>query len=244
MSARDNEFGQPIGEPVPDWTPRAMPADVVLQGRFCRVETLDPERHAADLHDAYRQAPDDRDWTYMHTNAFPDAAAFRRYADRIAHHADPKHYVVVDNHLGKPVGDFALMRINPNHGVIEVGHVAFSPLLKRTPASTEAQFLLMQYVFDTLRYRRYEWKCDSLNAASRQTAARLGFRFEGIFRQAIVYKDRSRDTAWFSIIDQEWPAVKAAFLAWLSDDNFDDQGRQLRKLTELRINKPQAALPL
>lgn len=141
---------------------------------------------------------------------------------------------MVDRTTGKAVGTLALMRIDPTHGVIEVGNVMLSPLLQQTPASTEAQFLLMAYVFDTLGYRRYEWKCDSLNAPSRRTAARLGFQFEGIFRQAVVYKGRNRDTAWFSVIDTEWPLLRQAFEAWLSDDNQDAQGRQRRSLTQVR----------
>ncbi|ONQ53145.1 GNAT family N-acetyltransferase, partial [Burkholderia cenocepacia] len=133
-------------------------------------------------------------------------------------------YTVIDRATGRAVGTLALMRIDPANGVIEVGSVTFSPLLKRTPVSTEAQFLLMKYAFDTLGYRRYEWKCDDLNAPSRKAAARLGFRYEGTFRQAIVYRGRNRDTAWFSIIDGEWPDVRAAFEAWLAPENFDAEG--------------------
>ena len=126
------------------------------------------------------------------------------------------------------------MRMDPTNGVIEVGFVTFSPLLKRTPISTEAQYLLMAHVFDELGYRRYEWKCDSLNAPSRAAAERLGFKFEGIFRQATVYKGRNRDTAWFSILDTEWPAQKQAFQAWLAAENFDEQGQQRKSLGDLR----------
>lgn len=129
------------------------------------------------------------------------------------------------------------MRITPDHGVVEVGAVTFSPLLQRTPLSTEAQFLLMKHVFDDLGYRRYEWKCDTLNAPSRQAALRLGFEFEGIFRQAVVYKGRSRDTAWFSIIDADWPQLRAVFEQWLLPDNFDAQGRQRVSLAALRAGQ-------
>lgn len=141
---------------------------------------------------------------------------------------------MIDRASGHAVGTLALMRQDPAHGVIEVGHVTFSPKLKQTPLSTEAQYLLMAHVFEQLGYRRYEWKCDSLNAPSRRAAERLGFRFEGIFRQAIVYKERSRDTAWFSIIDSEWPKLREAFEAWLAPENFDAEGRQRRSLVELR----------
>lgn len=234
MAARTNEYGQPVGAEMHGWQPRERPGRVTLEGRFSRVEPVDVERHAADLFDAYSAAADGRDWTYLFAEPFADFAAFRAYLAKIAASSDPFHYAVIDRASGKAVGTFALMRMEPAHGVIEVGSVAFSPLLKRTPVSTEAQFLLMRYVFDDLGYRRYEWKCDSLNAPSRKTALRLGFEFEGIFRQAIVYKGRSRDTAWFAIIDRDWPRVKAAFETWLAPANFDAEGRQRASLAALR----------
>ena len=234
METRHNEYGQAIGKALPDWSRRPAPGDVTLRGRFCRLEPLDAERHAAALFDAYDTAADGRDWTYMVAGPFENAADYRRYAEGAAGSTDPKHYAVIDLALGKPVGTLSLMRVDPANGAIEVGNVAFSPLLKQQPASTEAQFLLMQYVFEELGYRRYEWKCDSHNAPSRKAAQRLGFRFEGIFRQAVVYKQRSRDTAWFAIIDTEWPAQKAAFAAWLAPDNFDAEGRQRKGLGECK----------
>ncbi|MEX3947785.1 GNAT family N-acetyltransferase [Paraburkholderia sp. EG287B] len=234
MSARLNEFQQPIGDPVTGWQPRERPARVTIEGQFCRIEPIDLDRHAADLFEAYGTAADGRDWTYLFAEPFTDFAAFREYLAKAAASSDPFHYAVIDRASGKAVGTFALMRIEPVHGVIEVGSVTFSPRLKQTPLSTEAQYLLMRYVFDDLGYRRYEWKCDSLNAPSRKTALRLGFQFEGIFRQAIVYKGRNRDTAWFAIIDQDWPLVKAAFEEWLSNENFDAQGRQRASLASLR----------
>ena len=234
MDQNYNQYGQAIGEALVNWSARSLPGDVTLEGAFCRLEPLDVARHASDLYGAYRSAPDGRDWTYMFVGPFKDEGEYRQYAEKAARSTDPKHYAVIDNVLGKAVGTLALMRVDPGNGAIEVGNVAFSPLLKQKPASTEAQFLLMQYVFDVLQYRRYEWKCDSLNAPSRKAADRLGFRFEGVFRQAVIYKGRSRDTAWFSIIDKEWPLLKATFLAWLSADNFDNDGKQLRTLTEIR----------
>ena len=234
MSTLINEYGQPIGSPVPGWTPRPLPTKETLEGTFCRLERLNAARHADDLCEAYRAAPDDRDWTYLSVGPFKEIEAYRRYAEAAERSADPRHYAVIDKRTGKAVGTLALMRIDPNPGVIEVGFVTFSPLLKRTPISTEAQFLLMAYAFDELGYRRYEWKCDSLNAPSRAAAERLGFTFEGVFRQASVYRGRTRDTAWFSILDKEWPVCKQAFLAWLSADNFDAQGRQRASLSELR----------
>lgn len=229
-----NQFGQPIGDPMPGWSPRPAPADVTLQGRFCRLEPLDAERHAEDLFAAYSTAHDDRDFTYLFAGPYRDAGEHRSFAESAARSADPKPYAVVDTAQGKAVGTLSLMRIDPKNGVIEVGGVTFSRLLSRKPASTEAQFLLMQYAFDGLGYRRYEWKCDSLNAPSRTTALRLGFHFEGIFRQAIVYKGRSRDTAWYSVIDKEWPLLKQAFLAWLAPGNFDADGQQVRSLSAIR----------
>lgn len=241
MNVRNNEYGQPIGETVPGWTPRPLPGEVILEGRFCRLEPLDSARHADQLYAAYRTAADDRDWTYLFSGPFACAEDYRLHAEKAQRSTDPRHYAVVDRATGKAVGTLALMRIDAVNGVIEVGAVTFSPLLARTRLSTEAQFLLMAYVFDELRYRRYEWKCDSLNAPSRAAAERLGFRFEGIFRQAVIYKGRSRDTAWYSVIDSEWPRLAQAFRAWLSPANFDADGRQRESLADLRRRLPQAA---
>lgn len=232
MSTRTNEFGQSIGPAMPEWTPRAQPTGITLKGRFCRLEPIDAAQHAADLFAAYRIAP--QGWTYMVAGPFEREEDYCAYAETIAKSSDPRHFAVIDLKTGKAVGTLSLMRIDPNNGVIEVGNVMFSPLLQQTPISTEAQFLLMAYAFDELGYRRYEWKCDALNAPSRTTADRLGFTFEGIFRQALVYKGRGRDTAWFSIIDSEWPKVKSAFQAWLAPQNFDADGRQKQSLKALR----------
>ena len=229
-----NPYQQAIGEPLPDWSPRALPARTPIRGRYCRLEPLDPQRHADDLYAAYRQAPDDRDWTYLPVGPFSSAADYRAHAERAAASTDFLHYAVIDLKTERAVGTLALMRMDPANGVIEVGFVVFSPLLQRTPISTEAQYLLMQYVFDGLGYRRFEWKCDNLNTPSLRAAERLGFRFEGIFLQATVYKGRNRDTAWFSIIDREWPALRAGFEQWLAPGNFDAQGRQRRSLAQIR----------
>ncbi|MFC0399915.1 GNAT family N-acetyltransferase [Paraburkholderia rhizosphaerae] len=233
MQQRTNEFGQPIGAPVPDWHGAKMPDDTPLTGRYCRLERLNVERHADELYDAYGRASDARDWTYLSVGPFDSLDAYRAHVSRIAGLADPCHYAVIDLATGKAVGTLALMRIDATHGVIEVGFVTYSPLLQKTRAGTEAIFLLIQHAFDTLGYRRFEWKCDSLNAPSRAAALRYGFTFEGIFRQAIVYRARNRDTAWFSIIDSEWPAIRPAFNTWLEPSNFDAQGAQVRKLAEL-----------
>ena len=230
MSERHNEYGQPIGFEIADWKPRPPPPRTAMTGRWCRVEPVNVERDARALYDAYRGAPDGRDWTYLFVGPFDDFDAYREHLQRMAQTSDPLHHTIVDLATGKAVGTAALMRIDPAHGVIEVGHIAYSPLLKQTPAGTEAMFLLMRRVFDELGYRRYEWKCDSLNAPSRAAALRYGFQFEGIFRQAIVYKNRNRDTAWFSMLDREWPAVRHGFEQWLEPGNFAANGRQRRRL--------------
>ena len=233
-----NAFGQPIGEPLPGWTPRPRPSATALPGRFCSLEKLDASRHADALFAAYQRAPDGRDWTYLFWDRPETREDYRAFAERHAATTDPYHFAIIDAATGQPTGTISLMRIEPVHGVIEVGHVIYSPLLQRTRAGTEAHFLLMRHAFEDLGYRRYEWKCDTLNAPSRATALRLGFRFEGIFRQAFIYKGRTRDTAWYSIIDREWPVVKAAFEAWLEPANFDADGRQRRTLADLRPTPP------
>jgi len=225
-----NEHHQPVGHALPEWTPRARPAHDVIEGRYCRLEPLNAAAHAEDLFSGYCQQTDGSDWTYLPVGPFADLDSYRSHLQHAAASQDPQHWAVIDLRTQRAVGTLALMRMDPANGVIEVGHVTFSPLMKRTPLSTEAQYLLMRRVFDELGYRRYEWKCDALNEPSRKAAARLGFSFEGIFRQALVYKGRNRDTAWFSIIDSEWPALRAAFERWLATDNFDAAGQQLTAL--------------
>jgi len=233
VSVRLNEYQQPVGEPLPDWTPRSYPERVTLQGRFCRLEPLESLRHGDELLTAWRKAEDGRDWTYLFSGPFTDEG-FRAYLAQAEASRDPLHFAVIDRQSGQAVGTLALMRIEPAHGVLEVGHVTFSPALKRTAAATESHFLLMRYVFEQLGYRRYEWKCDSLHVLSRRAAERLGFSYEGLFRQAIVYKGRTRDTAWFSIIDSEWPTLRQAFVRWLAESNFDEHGTQRQSLSVLR----------
>ncbi|HEX7934030.1 MAG TPA: GNAT family protein [Paraburkholderia sp.] len=233
MEPRRNAFDQPIGAPLSGWRGAQPPARVQLAGRYCRLEPASVEAHAADLFDAYHSAADARDWTYLAVGPFETADAYREHLARMAASADPLHYTAIDLASGKAVGTLSLMRIDAANGVIEVGHVTFSPRLKRTRVATEALFLLMKYVFDALGYRRFEWKCDSLNEPSRAAALRYGFTFEGIFRQAIVYRQRNRDTAWFSIIDSEWPALRSSFTRWLDDANFDAQGQQVERLADL-----------
>ena len=229
-----NAHGQPIGPALKTWSERRRPERTAIDGRYCRVEPVALERHAAELFASYGRAPDDRDWTYLFSEQPTNIGLFREYLASLQASDDPLHYAIVDGESHTAVGTAALMRIEPLHGVIEVGSIAYSPLLKNTRAGTEAMYLLMRHVFDELGYRRYEWKCDSLNAPSCAAAKRYGFRFEGIFRNAIVYKQRSRDTAWFSIIDEEWPRLRAAFQMWLEPHNFDAAGRQRRALAGCR----------
>jgi RimJ/RimL family protein N-acetyltransferase len=204
-----------------------------MSGRYCRVEPVDVARDADALYAAYHRTPDGRDWTYMSSGPFTDFADFHRYLTRAAASGDPLHHAIIDRATGNAAGTAALMRVDRTHGTIEIGHVAYSPLLQRTAAGTEAMFLLLKRAFDELGYRRCEWKCDALNAPSRAAAERYGFRFEGVFRQAIVYKNRNRDTAWFSITDAEWPDIRHGFEQWLAPENFDATGRQLAHLGEL-----------
>jgi RimJ/RimL family protein N-acetyltransferase len=228
-----NAFQQPIGASMPNWTAREEPPHVPLSGHFCRIEPVDVEQHADDLHSAYSTALDERDWTYMSGGPFANAASFRSYLTKVAASRDPLHYTIIDLATNEPVGMFALMRIDRGNGVIEIGHVVYSPLIKRTTAATEAIFLLLRHVFDDLGYRRCEWKCDDLNAPSRAAALRYGFKYEGTFRQAVVYKGRSRDTAWFAMIDRDWPGIRTGFERWLAPENFNAAGAQHTALANL-----------
>jgi RimJ/RimL family protein N-acetyltransferase len=225
-----NDLGQPIGEPVPGWAPRPSPGRTSLHGRFCRLEPLQAARHAEGLHEANRADTQARMWTYLSYGPFTAIEEYWNWVEQAAASEDPLFQAVIDQRTDAPAGVAAFLRIEPAVGVIEVGHIAFAPALQRTPAASEAMYLLMRRVFDELGYRRYEWKCDALNSASRSAAERLGFRFEGVFRQATIYKGRNRDTAWYSITDQEWPARKQAFEAWLDPANFDAHGRQKTRL--------------
>jgi len=227
-----NELGQPIGEPLPKGlTPPMRPIRATMQGRLVRLEPL-VVAHAEDLHEANTRGADGRNWTYLPYGPFDNATSYAGWVGEVTRDADPMFYAIIDKDSGKPVGVASLMRIAPASGSIEVGHINFSPLLQRAPGATEAMYLMMKWAFEA-GYRRYEWKCDSLNAPSRRAAQRLGLSYEGIFRQATVYKGRNRDTAWYAAIDSEWPALKAAFETWLDPKNFDSEGRQKKSLGEL-----------
>jgi RimJ/RimL family protein N-acetyltransferase len=196
------------------------------------LEPLQPRVHAADLYRAYIQDHEHRVWTYLPYGPFDTFEDYRSWLEADCSGEDPLFHVVIDLKTSQASGVASYLNIKPAVGVIEVGHINFAPQLQRTPAASEAMFLMMRRAFDELGYRRYEWKCDALNAASRRAAERLGFRFEGIFRQATIYKGRNRDTAWYAIIDPQWPALKKAFEGWLEAANFDAQGRQRRRLAD------------
>jgi RimJ/RimL family protein N-acetyltransferase len=226
--------GQPVGLPVGSTAAAPRPGPVTLKGRYGRLEKLTPD-HAADLWKVF--AGQDQVWTYIagdgpFTNfeEFSPAIARRAAAD------DPYAYAIIDP-ADRAIGYVTLLRIVPEHRVIEVGHVLYSPTLQRTPLGTETQYLLARYIFETLGYRRYEWKCDALNAPSRRAALRYGFIYEGTFRQYMIAKGRNRDNSWYSMLDSEWPRRKANFERWLAPENFDGEGRQKVSLTALNGEK-------
>lgn len=225
-----------LGEVVTGWSAAERPAGAVLEGGVVRLEPMDPDAHAADLHRAF--SGHEALWDYMPYGPFTSAAGYHRWAKDTATGADPYFYVLRDKATGHCGGVASYLRITPEQGSIEVGHICLAPELQRGLAATEAMFLMMDWAF-SVGYRRYEWKCNALNMPSRRAAQRLGFSFEGIFRQHLVVKGRNRDTAWFSVIDQEWPALREAYLAWLSPANFDAKGRQRERLSDLtRLVRP------
>jgi RimJ/RimL family protein N-acetyltransferase len=228
-----NHLGQPIGSAVPGWTPPPHPPREPMVGRYCRVEPLDPDRHAADLFAANSVDAEHRMWTYLRYGPFDSLEQYQLWMRTFCLANDPLFFAIIDAKSHRAVGVASFLRIDPGDGFIEVGHLAFSPRLQRTPAATESMFLMMKRAFE-IGYRRYEWRCDALNAPSRAAAQRLGFSYEGVFRQAGVYKGRSRDTAWFAAIDREWPALRLAFERWLDPANFDAQGHQRTRLADLR----------
>ncbi len=224
---RLNEHGQPVGEPVPGWSRREDIGPVELQGRWSQVVPLSTT-HVDALYDVLVAEASDSLWTYNPAGPFTNREGFSAYVDA-ALTAPATQAMTVCDADGTPLGVASFMRVEPGHGSAEVGAIVYSPRLQRTTAATEAMYLMARHVFVDLGYRRYEWKCDSLNEPSRRAAARLGFRYEGRFRNALVYKGRNRDTDWFSITDEEWPVVGAALEAWLDPGNVtaDSQRRSL-----------------
>jgi RimJ/RimL family protein N-acetyltransferase len=228
---RHNEWGQPIGPELPGFNPPEPPPRSLLSGVYVELAPIDPERHGAELYAAHAGLPGSH-WTYLPYGPFESGAGYRRWLEQYCLRDDPQFFTLVDKPSGKLAGLAAYLRIQRESACIEVGHLSFTPLLARRPGATEAMTLMMRRAFE-LGYRRYEWKCDALNAPSRAAAVRLGFHFEGIFRQATLYKGRSRDTAWYSVIDREWPEVERAHRTWLAPENFDASGVQRSRLSDL-----------
>ena len=228
-----NEFNQPVGKLVANWEPSKRPTMQKICGEYCVLEPINISKHANKLFENLLLKNNGESWTYLPYGPFHDYGAFINWLNTIGNDNDTLMYAIIDTKTTFPVGIAAYLRINPEHGSIEVGHLHYSKLLKKSPAATEAMFLMMSNAFDNFNYRRYEWKCNALNQASCNAALRLGFKFEGIFRQCNVYKNRNRDTAWYSIIDSEWPIVKNKFKKWLNQNNFDAHGHQITRFQDI-----------
>jgi RimJ/RimL family protein N-acetyltransferase len=231
-------FDHPVGTerigPELGWRPARVPERIALEGRYVRVRPLEASADAESLYgESHPPAGDPGLWDYLPDGPYPDVAVYRDDLAADERSADPLFYSLVPLSDERPAGVASYLRITPEHGVIEIGHIWFGASLRQTTAATEAIYLLAAYAFEELGYRRLEWKCNALNQGSRRAAERFGFRFEGVFRQHMVVKGRTRDTAWYAITDQEWPAIREAFTTWLSPGNFDESGRQRRRLGEL-----------
>lgn len=227
---RYNTFNQPIGDEIESFKEPNMPSIDMIEGKYSKLEHLN-ESHIDQLFALLCSPENDANWTYLPHEPIHDKASFTLLIEERIISKDPYFFAIVDKETHQALGIMSLLRINPKASTIEVGHIHYSSLLKRTRIATEVQYLLAQYVFETLKYRRYEWKCDSYNAPSKHAAERLGFKYEGTFRQALVYKGRNRDTNWFSIIDKEWPSIKKHYEEWLDESNFNQDGTQINKLS-------------
>jgi RimJ/RimL family protein N-acetyltransferase len=224
---------QPIGPEVSTRMAQ-VPTGVILEGRFIRLEPLNPDLHADALFQATSGADNIPLWQYLFDGPFEDRLVFHDYIAKKASSRDPRFYALICKQTGTAVGHAAYMRIEPAHRVLEVGSILFSRGLQKTPAATECMYLMARHAFETLGYRRYEWKCNALNEGSRRAAIRLGFQFEGVFRQHMIIKGRNRDTAWYSMLDKDWPLCKRAFERWLHPSNFNSDGRQILSLSSFR----------
>ncbi len=232
MSFSDTEESLPLGVPV-DSSPAERPQRVTLEGRFVSIAPLDPEVHAESLYGSSHGSDQQQLWRYMSDGPFPDRGDFDSQLRMKASSEDPLFFAILEKPSGIAVGYASYLRIKPVHRCIEVGNILYTPALQQTTGATEAMYLMARYVFEDLGYRRYEWKCNALNAPSRRAALRFGFKFEGIFEQHMIIKGRNRDTAWFSMLDLDWPARRSNFERWLSPSNFDAAGRQKLALSSL-----------
>ncbi len=228
-----NENGQPIGAPVDNWSERPLPPFTTLEGFFSRLEVLDSEKHARDLFEANSLDTRGKIWGYLPYGPYQSFDTYSDWVKTVAGKPDPMFYAIIDKVSNKALGVASYMRVNPLAGSIEVGHINYSPALQKSIIATEAMYLMMRRTFSELGYRRYEWKCNDLNEGSKSAAERLGFTYEGTFRQSAVVKGRNRGTAWFSMLDSEWPAIDDAFKSWLSPTNFDENGEQKASLSKL-----------
>jgi RimJ/RimL family protein N-acetyltransferase len=232
MQSLPTQNSTPVG-PTVDASPAARPQRIPLLGSFVSLVPLDPEAHAKTLYEGSHGPGTDPLWAYLFDGPYSDLAAFKENLVQKALTDDPLCFAIVDNPSVHAVGLASYMAIHPLNRTIEVGSILYTPSLQRTPGATEAMYLMARYAFEQLGYRRYEWKCNALNAPSRKAALRYGFTFEGIFRQHMIIKGRNRDTAWFSMLDSEWPLRRAAFERWLHPSNFDSSGRQIQALSAL-----------
>ncbi|MDN2488174.1 GNAT family N-acetyltransferase [Kosakonia sacchari] len=226
-----NAYGQELGPALPDWHPRSLPQRIVIRGQYCLLEPIDL-KHSHDLFAAWHSIEDERDWTYFHIRRPVTIRQCDHYIASLAASKDPLFYAVINLSTNKAVGFLALQRMDPDNGAVEIGWINWSPLMKRTLCSTEAIFLLLSYTMETLQYRRCGWKCDSLHQSAISAAVRLGFTYEGTLRRTQVSKGHSRDVRWYSIIDEEWNEISLAMQCWLSPSNFDEKGKQKRRLAE------------
>ncbi len=236
MTLRYNAYQQPVGEALPNWKKAKHPDSKTIIGQYCQLERINVKNHALQLYDAFFNHSDPSLWTYLLSGPFNNFEEYREWLKKLENLKDPFHYAIINKQTQQAIGSVALMRIDTTNGVIEIGSIIFSNLLKHTKMATEAIFLLIQYAFETLTYRRIEWKCDCLNSPSRKAALRYGFTFEGIFRQALVTHERNRDTAWYSIIDREYESIRQGFISWLDPNNFNNKDIQIKTLQECRLS--------
>ena len=229
----DSETGLPVGPLLANPAPAKWPERIALDGRYCRLEPIDPVRHRRQLFEASTPADAARRFRYLFDPVVTSLEEMDSWLEKAAMSEDPFVFAVVDKRTGRVEGRQNFMRITPAHRSIEIGNIYFGPAISRTPVATEANFLFAKYAFEELGYRRYEWKCDALNVPSRRAALRFGFTFEGHFRRAIINKGRTRDTAWYAMIGEEWPALRAAYERWLDPENFDGHGQQRSSLGDL-----------